>query len=182
MATATPPVTKETMPAPIVAPVRSASEAPRAIVWDKCLPLTTMPTGIIASHSAAPSRNPRVKTFEIVVAPRSEYLEDDPLLARRVLRKVLASPIKVTPRAVDGPPAWRFIGVSRYDGVLAGGLTKGEVVRVQVDPALISILDDTYEPLAAHPLGFGPHPISGGSDATLPAWEPAVCDSSRPPM
>ena len=112
----------------------------------------------------------------------SQFLDDDPLLARQVLRKVLVSPIKVTPRAVDGAASWRFIGVSRYDGVLAGGLTKGEVVRVQVDPALISILDDTYEPLAAHPLGLGPHPISGGSDATLPAWEPTVCDSSRPPI
>ena len=109
----------------------------------------------------------------------SQYLDDDPLLARQVLRKVLASPIKVTPRAVDGAPSWCFIGLSRYDGILAGGLTKGEVVRVQVDPALISILDDTYEPLAAHPLG---HPISGGSDATLDAREPTVCDPSRPPM
>jgi site-specific DNA recombinase len=112
----------------------------------------------------------------------SQYLDDDPLLARQVLRKVLVSPIKVTPRAVDGAPAWRFIGVSRYDGVLAGGLTKGEVVRVPVDPALISILDESYEPLAAHPLGLGPHPISGGSGDTIPAWEPTVCDSSRPPM
>jgi hypothetical protein len=71
-----------------------------------------------------------------------------------------------------------FIGVSRYDGVLAGGLTKGEVTRIAVDPALISILDDAYEPLAVHPLG---HPISGGSDATLPTGEPTVCDSSRSP-
>ena len=85
-------------------------------------------------------------------------------------------PIKATPRAVDGPPAWRFIGISRYDGVLAGGLTKGEVVRVPVDPALIPVLlDEPFEPLMAHP-------ISGGSDATLPAWEPTVCDPSGPPM
>jgi hypothetical protein len=102
----------------------------------------------------------------------SQCLDDDPLLARQVLRKVLASPIKVTPRAVDGAPSWRFIGVSRYDGVLAGGLTKGEVVRVPVDPALIRILDDSFEPLAAHP-------ISGGSDAPI-TWEPTVCDPSGP--
>ena len=63
---------------------------------------------------------------------------------------------QTTRHTVDGAASWRFIGVSRYDGVLAGGLTKGEVVRVQVDPALISILDDTCEPLAAHPLGLGP--------------------------
>jgi len=36
------------------------------------------------------------------------------------------------------------------------------------------------EPLAAHPLGLSPHPISGGSDATLPTGEPTVCDSSGP--
>ncbi|PYN39452.1 MAG: hypothetical protein DME00_36750 [Candidatus Rokuibacteriota bacterium] len=105
----------------------------------------------------------------------SQYLDDDPLLARQVLRNVLASPIKVTPRAVDGAASWRFIGISRYDGVLAGGLTKGEVIRVQVDPALIPVLlNEPFEPLALHP-------ISGGSDATLPAWEPSVCDSSRSP-
>ena len=105
----------------------------------------------------------------------SQFLDDDPLLARQVLRKVLVSPIKVTPRAVDGAASWRFIGVSRYDGVLAGGLTKGEVIRVQVDPALISILDESYEPLALHP-------ISGGSDVPITGGEPTVCDSSRPPM
>jgi hypothetical protein len=111
----------------------------------------------------------------------SQYLDDDPLLARQVLRKVLASPIKVTPRAVDGAASWRFIGVSRYDGVLAGGLTKGEIVWVQVDPALIPLLVEDYQPLTIHPVA--PHLISGGSDAaTLPAREPEVCDLSRPPM
>src|SRR5207249_1172013 len=50
----------------------------------------------------------RVEQLREQWATWSEYLEDDPLLARQVLRKVLASPIKVTPRAVDGAPAWRF--------------------------------------------------------------------------
>jgi hypothetical protein len=64
----------------------------------------------------------------------SQFLDDDPLLARQVLRKVLASPIKVTPRAVDGAPAWRLIGVSRYDGVLAGGLRRGDADRRRPGP------------------------------------------------
>jgi hypothetical protein len=37
------------------------------------------------------------------------------------------------------------------------------------------LMDESFEPLALHP-------ISGGSDATLPAGEPTVCDSSGRPM
>src|SRR5207245_11761094 len=78
-------------------------------------------------------------------------------------------------RPVAGAAPCRSIRVSRHAGVLAGGLAKAEVTRIAVDPALIHVLlDQPFEPLAVHP-------ISGGSDATLPAGEPTVCDSSRPP-
>src|SRR5213593_1522767 len=67
-------------------------------------------------------------------------------LARSILRKILVSPIVVTPMVEPTAPidwaklcagesvpmptmvtSWRFRGVSRFDSIISGGLAKGEV-------------------------------------------------------
>jgi hypothetical protein len=48
--------------------------------------------------------------------------DENPEVARQLLRKVLAAPIAVRPVAKD---EWRFAGFSRFDAVLAGGVAKG---------------------------------------------------------
>jgi hypothetical protein len=54
-------------------------------------------------------------------------LDEDPVLARQVLKKVLATPIYVRP---TGRREWTYVGIGRYDGVLNGGVAPGEVVAV----------------------------------------------------
>ena len=54
-------------------------------------------------------------------------LTAEPVLARQLLRKILVGPVLVIPK---GRGAWEFIGGSRYDAVLHGGLSdKGDAIR-----------------------------------------------------
>ena len=74
--------------------------------------------------------------------------------------------------------SWRFRGVSRFDSISSGGLSKGEVTvnandYWQTPGALACIgIDETYR---------GPHPISGGSDAPWGVVSNGQ-GPSRPPM
>jgi hypothetical protein len=104
-------------------------------------------------------------------------------MARSILRKILVSPIVVTPVVAPSAPvdfeamcagrevppitwvsSWRFRGYSRFDSVIRGGLAKGEVsVEASAfwsSPDVLACMgiDETYN---------SPHPISGGSDAPI---------------
>jgi DNA invertase Pin-like site-specific DNA recombinase len=104
------------------------------------------------------------------------------VLARSILRKILVSPIVVVPvtEPVDlkawaratcgaGEPApitwvtrWQFKGVSSFDAVFSGGLSKAQIY--------VDIPWDSPDVLRCMGLenGYnGPHPISGGSDAHI---------------
>ena len=62
-------------------------------------------------------------------------LDEDPVLARQVLKKVLATPVYVRP---TGRREWTYVGIGRYDGILNGGVAPGEVVaahKQQQDPS-----------------------------------------------
>lgn len=84
--------------------------------------------------------------------------------ARQILRKVLVGTIEVTPLAekIDGRPSWSFLGFSRFDGVILGGLTKGESFNVVLHDAKTGeVLTQDVDTLVR----VGYRPISGGSDA-----------------
>jgi site-specific DNA recombinase len=76
-------------------------------------------------------------------------LDADPVLARQLLRKVLAGPIAVSPRERGH---WTYAGISRFDGLLHGAVGKDETVVVHrgLRPALRWAV-----------------PIAGGSDAPV---------------
>jgi hypothetical protein len=83
---------------------------------------------------------------------------DNVPLGRQVLKKVLVGQVYVRPA---GNRTWAFAGLSRFDGVLAGGLSRGEVVSFQrtgSSPA------GAVERLLLG-LGASVTPIAGGSDA-----------------
>jgi len=111
-------------------------------------------------------------------------------LGGSILRKVLVSPIVVTPhvgrieapascdwsQVTAGPEFWTFRGVSRFDSVISGGLAKGEVT---VEPAWDSPdllacigIDENYN---------GPHPIAGGS-GVVPDVEASKGPPTPPPL
>ncbi|MET0485892.1 MAG: hypothetical protein ABW216_09355, partial [Candidatus Rokuibacteriota bacterium] len=102
-------------------------------------------------------------------------LDEDPVLARQVLKKVLATPIYVRP---TGRREWTYVGIGRYDGVLNGGLAPGEVVAVHKQ------YRTKTDALAAVLRGLGVNTaaaIAGGSDAPLAECKtPSV--NSWPPM
>jgi len=101
-------------------------------------------------------------------------------LARSILRKVLVSPVVVTPmvgsiefpascdwskvKVIVGPAFWRFRGVSRFDSIISGGLSRGEVT---VDANALWHTSDALACMGLDADYRGPHPISGGSDAPL---------------
>ena len=73
--------------------------------------------------------------------------------ARQILKKVLVSTIEVTPLA-EGPRGWVFTGFSRFEGVLAGGLSRGDVAVLP-----------NYNPLRDPEFVKMFRTIPGGSDA-----------------
>jgi DNA invertase Pin-like site-specific DNA recombinase len=121
-------------------------------------------------------------------------LDADVPTARQILKKILVDRIYVRP---TGPGAWRFAGISRYDGALRGGL--GRKAPADVLPGYGPRNDDfcrlmlhlLAEPAEAsdpsrreslfglcterRPAGV----IAGGSDAE--GWEPTGRVSSGPP-
>jgi hypothetical protein len=110
-----------------------------------------------------------------------------PALARSILRKILVSPIVVTPTIEPVAPvawsklsadaegvstghatatwvtSWHFRGISRFDNVIQGGLSKGEVT-VEA-PAWDS--PSFRDCIGIDAFYNGPHPISGGSDGVV---------------
>jgi DNA invertase Pin-like site-specific DNA recombinase len=125
-------------------------------------------------------------------------LDADVPTARQILKKILVGRIYVRP---VGPGAWRFAGISRYDGALRGGL--GRTAPADIQPGYGPRNDDVCRLmlyLLAEPNGtaeapdpsrreslFGlciegrrPAPvIAGGSDAE--AWDQTGRVSSGPP-
>jgi hypothetical protein len=120
-------------------------------------------------------------------------LDADVPTARQILKKILVGRIYVRP---VGPGAWRFAGISRYDGALRGGL--GRVADVR--PAYGPRYDDFCQlmlHLLAEPAGIAEAQdqsrqeslfglcmerrrlIAGGSDAE--AWDQTGRVSSWPP-
>jgi hypothetical protein len=64
-------------------------------------------------------------------APGGSIPAEAQAVARQILKKVLAGPIKVTPSA-EVPGSWTFHGYSRFDdGVLRGAVARGEAVVVR---------------------------------------------------
>jgi site-specific DNA recombinase len=86
-------------------------------------------------------------------------LDDDPALARQVLKKLLARPIVVTP---DGDGYWRFEGESHLDGVLRGAVAAD----------LSAMIKAAWKPTSPA------RPIAGGSDARSEVY---TVDSSEGP-
>jgi DNA invertase Pin-like site-specific DNA recombinase len=64
-----------------------------------------------------------VETFRQRWGDWKGALKAEPVLARQLLRKILVGPILVLPK---GPRAWEFLGGSRYDAILNGGLTPSQ--------------------------------------------------------
>jgi len=89
-------------------------------------------------------------------------LDADTPTARQILKKILVGRIYVRP---IGPGAWRFAGISRYDGALRGGL--GRTVPADVQPGYGPRNDDICRlmlHLLAEPKGVAEAPDpSGGS-------------------
>jgi len=97
-------------------------------------------------------------------APAGSVPAEAQAQARQILRKVLVGTIEVTPLAekIDGRPSWSFLGYSRFDGVVLGGLTKGESFNVVLrDAKTGEVLTQDVDTLVK----AGYRPISGGSDA-----------------
>jgi len=124
-------------------------------------------------------------------------LDADVPTARQILKKILVGRIYVRP---VGPGAWRFAGISRYDGALRGGL--GRTAPADVQPGYGPRNDDICRlmlHLLAEPKGVAEAPdpsrreslfglcierapapvIAGGSDAE--GWDQAGGVSSGPP-
>jgi site-specific DNA recombinase len=122
-------------------------------------------------------------------------LDADVPTARQILKKILVGRIYVRP---VGPGAWRFAGISRYDGALRGGL--GRTAPADVQPGYGPRNDDVCRlmlHLLAEPNGMAEAPdpnqreslfglcierarvIAGGSDAEV--WDQTGGVSSGPP-
>jgi hypothetical protein len=124
-------------------------------------------------------------------------LDADVPTARQILKKILVGRIYVRP---VGPGAWRFAGISRYDGALRGGLGR---TGTDVLPGFGPRYDDFCQlvlHLLAEPKAMAEaadpsrresllglcmertraRVIAGGSDAEV--WDLTGGVSSRPPM
>jgi site-specific DNA recombinase len=124
-------------------------------------------------------------------------LDADVPTARQILKKILVGRIYVRP---VGPGAWRFAGISRYDGALRGGL--GRTAPADVQPGYGPRNDDVCRlmlHLLAEPKSVAEAPdpsrreslfglcserrpirvIAGGSDAEV--WDQTGGVSSGPP-
>ncbi len=121
-------------------------------------------------------------------------LDADVPTARQILKKILVGRIYVRP---VGPGAWRFAGISRYDGALRGGLGRAAELRPSYGPRYDDFCQLMLH-LLAEPEGVAESPdpsrreslfglcmerarvIAGGSDAEV--WDQTGRVSSRPPM
>lgn len=103
------------------------------------------------------------------------------MLARQVMKKVLATPIYVRP---TGRRDWTYVGIGRYDRLLNGDVAPGFTSTLAVQPR------NRTEALTIFLMSLGVNldavdraaaPIAGGSDA-----HPAGCKTpsvnSRPPI
>jgi hypothetical protein len=108
-------------------------------------------------------------------------LDEDPVLARQLLKKILATPIYVRP---TGRRQWTYVGIGRYDRLLNGNVAPGFTSTLAVQPrnrteALTMFLMSVGVSLDAADRAAAP--IAGGSDA-----HPAGCKTpsvnSGPPM
>jgi hypothetical protein len=108
-------------------------------------------------------------------------LDEDPVLARQLLKKVLGTPIYVRP---TGRRDWTYVGIGRYDRLLNGDVAPGFTSTLAVQPrnrteALTMFLMSLGVNLDA--VDRAAAPIAGGSDA-----HPAGCKTpsvnSGPPM
>jgi hypothetical protein len=96
-------------------------------------------------------------------------LDADVPTARQILKKILVGRIYVRP---IGPDAWRFAGISRYDGALRGGLGRA----AEVLPAYGARYDDFCQ-LMLHLLVPAPDqdPSTAGRDSLF-----GLCTEGRP--
>ena len=78
--------------------------------------------------------------------------------ARQILKKVLVGPIVVWPRRAV-PGEWIYGGWSRFEGLIGGGLKRGDVSLV------VKCMDEDGKRLRG--VDFGLHAIAGGSDAPV---------------
>jgi len=88
-------------------------------------------------------------------------LDQDPVLARQLIKKVLGTPIYVRP---VGQREWVYVGIGRYDRLLSGAVAPDEVVAIRREN------QTRTEVLADFLRGLGVDttpPITGGSDAPL---------------
>jgi hypothetical protein len=93
--------------------------------------------------------------------------------ARQILKKILVGRIYVRP---TGPGAWRFAGISRYDGALRGGL--GRKAAADVLPGYGPRYDD-FCPLMLHLLAE-PNGRAAAPDRSLRESLIGLCTERRP--
>jgi DNA invertase Pin-like site-specific DNA recombinase len=90
-------------------------------------------------------------------------LDQDPVLARQLIKKVLGTPIYVRP---TGKGEWFYVGIGRYDRLLSGVVAPGEVAVIRREGQnREEILTSFLQGLDIDTTSATNPPISGGSDA-----------------